>query len=202
MGKEFNLPKNTPLRNPKPALILSGFGLTAVKSKLYNFGEPEEDKVAPVGTSYLGTPVFSNLDVEPGSYKNLEGEQIDFEGIRVDTVLFDVSQQKNIIKTDIQGRNGSVKEYISDGDFAVTIRGAIVNPEGAVYPEEDVLKLVEICKVQKSIQVNSRFLNDVFDIFDLVIESYSFPQSEGIENVQFFELSCVSDDPIELTIRE
>jgi hypothetical protein len=215
MSSEFNFPE-APKRvekaprvfnaipqtsKSKASLILGGFGLQFVKSALYPFTEGEKDDYAPVSTSYLGTPVFSNLTFPAGSYKNLQGEQIDFEELQIDTVLFDVSMAKNIVKTEIQGRNGTVKEYISDGDYQVVIRGLIASESSDKYPDEEVKKLVEILKVQKDLAVESRFLNDVFDISNIVIESYSLPQAEGFQNIQGFEITAISDDPIELTIR-
>ena len=187
-------------------LILSGFGLQVLKAKAFNFGTDEEDGKSPVATSFLGTPVFSNIDFIEGSYRNLEGDQVNYlqggtPGLTVDTVLMTVSQSRNIVTTPIQGRNGTVKEYISDGDYDVTIRGAIVHPSPNVYPEEDVLKLVEALRVQDNIEVASRYLNDVFGITNLVVTGYSLPQTEGFQNTQFFEIKAISDDPIEITIR-
>lgn len=199
--------QNNIVRAPrKPQLVLSGFGLQALKTKAYGFGEDEPNERDSLPTSYLGTPVFSNVDFIEGSYRDLEGNVVDYlktgevKGLQVDTVLISVNQSKIIKRTQIQGRNGSVKEYISDGDFDVTIRGAIVDPSPSRYPEEQVLKLLEVCKVQKEIEISSFYLNDVFGISNLVITGYKIPQSEGVQNMQLFELSCLSDDPIELTI--
>ena len=205
MAKKFNFERDVIKRDPskKPQLILSGFGLQSLKAKAYNISPEEQEKnYIAEHKSYLGTPIFSNLEFPKGSYKNLEGVQTDFEGLVIDTVLLSVNQSKNIIKTPIQGRNGTVKEYISDGDFDVSIRGIIASESSSVYPEEEVLKLIAICKVQKELKVASRYLNQVFDVQNLVITSYSIPQTEGTQNVQMFELNCISDDPVELTIRE
>jgi hypothetical protein len=37
-----------------------------------------------------------------------------------------------------------------------------------------------------------------FNIYELVVEDYSFNQKEGVQNVQLFEIKTVSDFPIEL----
>jgi hypothetical protein len=93
-----------------------------------------------------------------------------------------------------------VKEYISKGDYQITIRGALVSPSSLRYPEEEVAQLKEYLEAETAIGVASRFLDDVFNIQTIVIESFSFPQMEGTQNVQLFEISAVSDDPIELTV--
>lgn len=206
------IPGNRELRIPKvkSSLILSGFGLQALKTKLYDVGEEELDDKAPVGTSYLGTPVFMNIELEPGAYTDKKGNAVEYgnilknneagDGFRIDTVLCDVVAKKQVITTKIQGSNGSVKEYISQDDYEITIRGALVDESGQRYPEEQVLQLVEYTETQESIKIYSRFLNDVFNIQYITVLSVSWPQVEGTQNVQLFEIKALSDDPIELTI--
>jgi len=212
------------IQRVQPAKILKSFGLQHVRALKYGILPPgglgdrsNNEYDIPSGTtvfdnadtgadgktlmSYLGTPVFSNLDFVGGSYKNLQGEQITYDDLRIDTVLFDVSQSRNIVTTEIQGRNGTIKEYISDGDFAININGIIVSPDGNEYPEKDVQTLVEILQAQTTIGIASRFLNDVFNVTDVVVMSYKFPQPEGFQNMQPFSIQCLSNDPVELQIK-
>ena len=197
-----------------PEIVLKGFGLQALKAIYYNTQinteEQDENTPDPGVTSYLGTPVFAQLLFIPGKYKDVKGEEVLYgeilkndynkENFVVNTVLIDVSQQKQIIKTNIQGVSGTVKEYISKGDYQVTIRGALVSESSVRYPEEEVTQLVEYLEAETSIGVASRFLDDIFNIQNIVVESFSFPQVEGTQNVQLFEVSAVSDQPIELTV--
>ena len=83
--------------------------------------------------STLGNPVYSNLVFDAKKYTWGDNE-LDFEGITINTVLFTINQQKNIVKTQVQGRNTTVKEYIADGDFSITAVGQIISPEPKVYP--------------------------------------------------------------------
>jgi len=196
------------ITNPKTAqIILSGFGLTALKGALYRGVFDSDESDPQLSTSQLGTPVFSNVDFISGSYLDLEGNEVNYleedGGLIFDTVLIGVSMNKNIVKTPIQGRNGTVKEYISDGDFRVNIRGVITsasndNPDH--YPEDEVKKLMEVCRANASIELASFYLNDVFNVQNVVIENYTFPQREGTYNTQLFELECVSDNPVEVEI--
>ena len=152
----------------------------------------------------FGTPVFSNLEIKPFSYDTLDGENIQIaNGIIIDTVLFTVTQTKNIVKTPIQGRNGTVKEYVSDGDYLIEISGAIVSPD-RTYPQTEVNELIQILKAPLAIPADSlisEFLN-WFDIHSIVVESYDIPQTEGTRNQQEFRISAVSDIPVELEIDE
>jgi hypothetical protein len=138
--------------------------------------------------SLLGTPVFSDLWLK---------ENDSDAGLRIDTVLFDVNQTRNIVTTAIQGRNGTVKEYVSDGDYQITVRGFLVENSPYDYPAEQVRELLRLCRVQAAIQAVSPFLQ-LFQVYDVVITDYRLPQLEGFQNMQPFELVCISDTPIEL----
>ena len=195
-----------------PEIILKGFGVQALKAGIYNAVIPreEEDGNDPNLTSYLGTPIFGNLIFIPGSYTDKNGQEISYgdilrndtnqENFVINTVLMDVAQTKQIIKTNIQGLKGTVKEYISQGDYQVTVRGALVSESSLRYPEEEVAQLRDYLEAETAIGVASRFLDDIFSIKYLVIESFNFPQQEGYQNTQLFEFTAVSDEPIELTV--
>lgn len=173
------------------------------------FPKQQVDDDSSDRTSFFGTPVFSNMEIPSGKYKTLDGQTVNFEGIRVDAVLFVVSQSKNIVTTAVNGQNGTVKEYISDGDFMITATGMIVGESSesgrtfsisgnsAKYPETDVRRLIEILKCPQSIEIVSDYL-DYFEIRDVVIESFSMEQQEGNRRAQQFTLQMMSDSPIEL----
>jgi hypothetical protein len=207
----YNFEESRALAINSPRLILNGFGLSALKTEIYTLSANTQEGDTPIKSSYyLGTPVFANIDFIGGTYINMAGEAIEYlggenGGFAIDSVLVSVGQSKNIVTTAIQGRNGTVKEYISDGDYKITIRGVLTsatNRNGDYYPVEEVKKLMEICKVNASVKIASRFLNDIFGVYNIVIESYVFPQEEGQYNTQLFSIDCISDDPIELTIQQ
>lgn len=154
--------------------------------RIYN-----EDEVKTHGKFTL--PVFltvtlSNFDESPD------------DGLTLNTVLVEFSLQKNIVKTAVQGRAGTVKECISNGDWAVSISGLLVSDD-KTYPQAEVNKLTEYATSNQALVVT----NDLFSqlgINNLVIEEYNLPTAEGFINVQPFELSCVSDDPFELKLKK
>ena len=75
--------------------------------------------------STFGTPIFSNLilgdpdNESNNTYTDFDGNLINYPTLRIDTVMFVVNLSKNIIKTATQGRNGTIKEYVSDGAFEI-----------------------------------------------------------------------------------
>lgn len=179
----------------KSTFIVTGAGLSLVRSQLFQVGDVNPDEATK--TSLLGTDVWSNLIFPAGVYETLEGDEIEFDEIAIDSVLLNISQSKNVVTTPIQGRNGSVKEYISDGDFVISIAGVLTGDGADVYPEVDVINLIEILKAPVSLKVESEFLN-FFDIDEIVITNYFFNQKYGSRNTQPFQISALSDEPLEL----
>lgn len=163
--------------------------------------EPNDlDQQNPPVLSLLGNPVYSSLNFDAKIYKVKE-EEIDFPGIRIDAVLMTVNQTKNIVKTPVQGRNGTVKEYISDGDFSISVSGSISSDSLGVYPADKVDNLIKVLNIADAIDVTSEFLFH-FGISSVVVDSYSFPQESGVRNVQKFNISLTSDVPLEIKIKE
>ena len=152
-----------------------------------------------VWTSLFGTPAISNLLIEGATYKDQDGNTQGFGLTEFDTVVITVNQTKNIVTTPIQGRNGTVKEYISDGDFDITININICNAYNNTFPKAEVEALYNILKANTSLQVNSDFLN-YFGITDIVVTNYTAPQVQGTVNEQNFIINAISDEPFEVRL--
>lgn len=107
-----------------------------------------------------------------------------------------MTRTKNIVTTQVVGMVGTVKEYISDGDFDINIAVGIQGVEDGkianVYPEEGLRELRKFLEIDKPISVQSAFF-DLFEINRLVIKSYSLTQ--GTEsNYQELTISALSDN--------
>lgn len=107
-----------------------------------------------------------------------------------------MTRTKQIVTTQVVGMVGTVKEYISDGDFdiniAVGIQGVEEGKVANVYPEEGLRELRKFLEVDKPISVQSAFF-DLFEINRLVLKSYSLTQ--GTEsNYQELSISALSDN--------
>lgn len=204
--------------------VLSAFGLQYVRTQLYQPGREMQVKdsstdsslqydtrytdkgeanmhtgysrgegIRPVKTgqqaiSPLGTPVWSDVILHQQNKSEIEGVQLTW-------CLTTVQQTKNIVKTAIQGRNGTVKEYISDGDYQVTLRGAIARTFQSNYPLEEMRQFLQLLKDNQALKVVSPFLL-LYDIHELVVEDYTMGQEEGKQNMQRFEIKCLSNDPL------
>lgn len=183
--------------------------------------EPSDE---PQSRSMLGTPVYSNLMFLKTSGTSLDNS-LDINGqsangdviLKIDTVLFTVVGTKNVIKTPIAGRTqtstnsdgtkkkslgGTVKEYVSMGDYQINVKGSIISQFPNQYPEDEVRLFIELLELPKALPIVSKFL-DLFGITSFVIDpEYTISEKMGSRNEVPFEFNAVSDfpDDFELSI--
>lgn len=177
-------------------------GLEQLNVPVYRNGSPiegqeqqyqsgEELEAGTIGFSNvedtLGVPVFDSFTLR---YEEIE--------VVLGTTVVDVTQSKRIVETSIVGQEGTVKEFIAKGDYTITIRGIVINEKNQ-YPWEQLSELQRICAIDRDIEVDSEFLQ-LFGVFNLVIKEYNISREVGSINAQAYELTCVSDKPIELII--
>ena len=199
MSQNFIIPQNEQQAKDASKLVIKTLGLGLAKTLLYNI--PQQDKDLPLSKSQmLGTSVFSNLTIAGRHYTDIEGYRRNFPDIVLETVLFNVAQQKNIVITPVQGRNTTVKEFISNGDYAITIKGLITGANG-VFPMAAMQDFIQMQNAPIAIDVSSWFLQ-LFDIYNIVITYCDFIEVEGMYSTQQFEIQAYSDQPIELYISQ
>lgn len=193
-------------------LIFTGF------INQYKLGVPQTDPNQRSGFSddmgqtpsivspLLGQPVIASIEFAKPDPKNPDnntytdvndpnGVSIKIPNVKFDTCIISVKQAKNIIKTKVHGRKGTVKEYITLDDYEISIEGTISNVRGVFsqYPIDQVQDLIKLCESPVSIQITSSYLNDLFNINYLVIEDYDISQEIGGMGQQKFIMSCISD---------
>lgn len=210
-------------RGIKPALFVRTTNTGAIEGpqdKTFNVIN-QDDLLEEQLFGIFGKPILSNLVFPPGKYTDLQGREINFSGIRIDEAIMTVTQPKNIIKTPIQGVNGTIKEYISDGDFSIVIDGILIGETlegqqdsntnnqdvqaqvlqkediGNNYPTRDVKQFVSLMKVPQEITVRSNYL-EAIGVDLMVVENWSLPQARGASNYQPFSIRCSSETIINL----
>lgn len=208
MSLQFIIP--TPLQKQNLRTLSKGFGLPMVQRAVIAGKVAAEDADKKESISIFGTPVYGTVFIAQPNYDKYDfnpdtkefvttnfstslGENTN-GGLILENCIIDVAQTKNIIKTDVVDFPGSIKEYISDSDFAITIRGFIATQSPDLYPIDDVKILENYLKAPVALSITSLFLNDVFGVNDIVVESYAMSQQQGLRNVQYFQINCVSDN--------
>ncbi len=119
-----------------------------------------------------------------------------------------VNQERNIVETNLQGRDGSVKQYISDGDYTIAVQAAIDNDSALAtkqkfktldgYPMSEMKFFMLLLRAKQAIEVTSDWL-DLFGVRSVVIKNYNFEQ-ETYSNRQTFTMQMLSDEPFEIKL--
>lgn len=152
--------------------------------------------------SYLGTPVYGSLTFKAISGKDLNNldpniKEIVSRPLVLTEVLFVINQSKNIIRTSLNGRNGTVKEYIADGDYSISVQGRIVSEFPNVYPEEQEKVLAAFLKVPQALEVANDHLS-IYGITSVTANDYSVHELAGFRNQLDFRLMLWSDSEFKI----
>ena len=120
--------------------------------------------------------------------------------LEIPDAVASVSRERRIVSTALVGRNGTVKEYVNDGDWTINIiaglqaiRDGIVADE---WPADELKQLLELLDVKDAIEVHGEFL-DTFGIGKIVVKSHSVQQATE-SNYQTVNISAVSDDDYDI----
>ena len=146
--------------------------------------------------SEIGTPVYADVTFDTVTYIDANNKKQTTPKITFQAILISLSFPRVIIKTEIQGRNGTVKEYIGEGDAQISFSGVIVGLNGQ-YPTDAVNQLLQVIQAPIEIPVICKYLNDK-GVQTIVFEDRTFNQEEGGYSYQQFSLSAISDTPQEL----
>lgn len=168
---------------------------------------------------WFGTPIVDELIMSYDAYTDDQGNTNPAGGIVIQNILLTVKQVKNIVRTKVPGHRGTIKQFISDGDYEIDAVGKIIAPpEGfsGTYslnggakieprgkfvqgerPTDEIMALVRVLRAQIEVDVNSPFLN-LFDIDRCVIMSHEFPQEPGKLDNQMIRFKMYSDEDFDV----
>lgn len=134
------------------------------------------------------------------SYTTQTGQVLSFNDIELESVLISASRANIVVKTQVQGQIGTVKEYIGKDDWYITVSGRLtanVNEK----PTDDMINLLKMLECPVVIDVVSEWLQNL-GVHSLVVENYELPQMAGGESFQDFTIQFTSDTPIEIRISD
>ncbi len=155
-----------------------------------------------IGTSVLGTPIYSNLAIRAGDYQDNDGVTIGkYDAINIEVAIFVIDQEDNLVLTDIQGRPNTVIEYTGSKSWMINCKGRVFSSDRNTYPYTAAKNLITALSSNKPLTVDSWFLN-MAGIYQMTIKKKSIPQEEGSLEYQKFEFDAIADSPIVLKIQE
>ena len=134
--------------------------------------------------------------LSPGvpALRNEQGQEYCFQ---LDPIL--AVSGKNIIARRYVAKGslqGTVKESFSQDDFDITITGVLMGDD-AKDLNEQVQELQSILVCGESLAVVNDLLNDGYGITRLVVDSFQFPHTKGLQN-QSYTIKCYSDSSINI----
>lgn len=122
------------------------------------------------------------------------------EGVTIADAVAAASREHRIVSTALTGRDGTVKEYINAGDWAVNIVVGLQHTENGriadEWPDGELRELRKLLERKEALRVHSEFLS-ALQIGRLVIRGYSVRQMTEA-NYQAVEISAVSDEDYEI----
>ena len=173
-----------------------------IAKKLIRFkelgGNPERDGIT---VHEIGQPI-TDPEYWEGRWVlcKLRLERENGEGLTFVDAVAAASREHRIVSTALTGRDGTVKEYINAGDWAVNIvlgLQCVENGEIAdKWPDNELRQLRKLLEAGEALSVYSKFL-DALHINRIVIKSYSLRQMTEA-NYQVVEISAVSDEDYEI----
>lgn len=171
--------------------------------------EPEMSNKYPSAFDDDRVSVYSTPIVAPVFFKGNDYRVYDDKGRIITrkyedlwlpaTTMVDFSRAKNIIKTNVLGGNGTVKEIYGFDDWVIRIRMVCLNEEKAAREYENLI--VSWSEIIEPIEVKCALFTRK-QIHRLVIEDMDIRSIVGQPDVVPIELSCVSDEAIELFNQE
>lgn len=135
-----------------------------------------------------------NLCQDYLALRNEQGQEYCFQ---LDPIL--AVSGKNIIARRYVAKGslqGTVKESFSQDDFDITITGVLMGDD-AKDLNEQVQALQSILVCGESLAVVNDLLNDGYGITRLVVDSFQFPHTKGLQN-QSYTIKCYSDSSINI----
>lgn len=188
--------------------IIKGYGLGIIKPKFYTIDAEKARKESAAyeqsdrygyakKSGLFNVPIWDTVRIIAPAYIDNEGNTVSRNALDLDIALFEISNDRNIVTTQIAGRNGTIKEYMSDGDYTINIKGSLFSELESTPPVSLLEGFEAVTTCPETLTIESNVL-EYFRVFEIVILKPTIKQRQGTRNVFDFELNCLSDRPIEL----
>jgi len=143
----------------------------------------------------------------PVKFVNLEPKVFGASEILLPYVTVRISNKKNIVKTSVAERSGTVKELYSIDDYSIEIKGFLIDDENRVWPEAQILQVKKFFEYPQSLNLDNALTNlflgqkDNEDHYRVSIESFDLPEvSGGRKHIRPFSMKCESDSVFTLEL--
>lgn len=177
--------------------------LTRLNPSQVNAQTPSWDGHDGIPATVSLTVPITDIAYWDGRYvlTNITLRRVDGRVLKINDATVAISLEKQIVRTSLVGLNGTIKEYICDGDYDIGITvGIVAVKDGQIvdeYPTDGIREVKGFLEQNQSIEVSSVFF-DIFGINRIVINRFSLTQ-ETDSNRQVIDIRALSD--IDYTIK-
>jgi len=151
--------------------------------------------------SWMGTPIMFSASFNEETYNVYEKKSGQLEKSSMKTfdlpaaTVFQFRRAKNIIRTNVSGANGTVKELYGFDDWVIDVKGLCLD-EPNQTAKEQLEELIKWQNLADSISVSGD-LFETLDIKRVCISEFEFNIPQGTPGVVAFTMTLWSDDPLE-----
>lgn len=142
-------------------------------------------------SDFNGLPIYMPLIFE--STENIKTELV------LESAIVSVNRAKNIVITEVQGRDSTIKEFINNGDFQISVTGLLCNSD-AKFPKAKIKSFHRFLEAKQSIAIVHDVLN-ALGIYEFVITDYDLPNTP-MYNAQAYSFNAISETSLELRISQ
>jgi len=204
---------------PLPQLFIPDLAVSAATLSAYatqrgafrlldndNFGtDVNTDDNVTYKTSELGGRIYpitlgalppSEGEDQINTYTDAQGNQGAYHTIDLECAIVEaVDFSSNVVVTKIQGLAGTVKEFISGGDYDITITG-IYNSTQGLAPVDFIANLKDVFNAPVPIPVTNYYLNLLGIYYVVIMPGTTMGQTRGGYSTQYFTIRAISDVPM------
>lgn len=188
MAKEYNFNNNRIIRIgfdeivdlSKKAIVKEAAGLALARQK-------------------ANQPAINNYSIQSVVGKLLTGVitlEANGKKLVLENCLFDTSNTKRIVQTAINGKDGTVKEWVSNGDIIINVQVNILNKERN-YPVDELIEIMNFLKMNQALSITESHINQVLGVTRVVVTSYKHVVKTW-SNYQSIFIDLVSDNTFEI----
>ena len=164
------------------------------RSNSFTVSEIELDDMDQPGL--LGKLVFDNIVFESATWTE-ENEERQADGIKLYDAIVNISLNNEIVRTKVTGRKGTIKEFISNDDYNISIQALLVNTTRGKAPEVEVRAANRLLSAPVAIDVVSKFL-EWMGIYQIAITNVKISTVPGFVNFKAIEIQALSNLPIDI----
>jgi len=116
-----------------------------------------------------------------------------YYSVTVDNVAIRLSQANRIVRTAVEGENGTIKEFTSKDDYTISFDILLAGANPYQTDTRTLKQLEALFSFPFPLRVNSIYLNNIFDITYIYVDSMDVTQNRDYGNLTTLSINAYSD---------